>query len=399
MASVNPFRIGGSVTGEYFTDRAETVQRIAAALAEPQAKLLVYGPRRMGKTSALEVAVARAQRNRQRAAVVDFSAATTVTDMANRILQAASPQLKQGPRGWLESFLGMLRFSVQVQADPVTGAPQLSVGAERRQTSVEEQRRTLGDVLDALDSLAGERGTTFGLVIDEFQEIHRFGGADAQWHLRSVMQKHKNLSYVCAGSQESLIREMMGAQGAFFKLFETHYLGPIDPEHLARWIESRMQGAGVRGSRYGARVVDLAGPRTRDVVQLARACFDVAAPAGEVRPGDVERAFRRVIDEEDDVRRSEWSQLTPLQQNLLRAVAAGAEQLTGADARARFGLSASGSVVPALESLQQKDIIARGEDGYAFDSPFMRGWVTIHALPDVGIHLDPAAPPCPESQQ
>lgn len=393
MAVSNPFRIGGSVTGEYFTDRAETVRRISAALGEPQSKLLVYGPRRMGKTSALEVAVARAQRTRHPAIMVDFSAATTVADMSNRLLQAASAQLGRGPRGWLESLVSRLGFSVQIKPDPVSGIPQVSIRLEQRQMPVEEQRRTLGEVLDAIDALAGERGKTIGIIIDEFQEIDRFGGRDAQWNLRAVIQRHRHVSYVFAGSREALIRGMTGAGGAFFKLFETHHLGPIDPEHMARWVETRLQRAGVKPGRCGARIVELAGPRTRDIVQLARACFEAAAPAGKVAPEDVTRAFHRVLDEEDDARRWEWGQLTALQQNLLRAVAAGYRQLTGAEARSRFSLAASGTVSPALDSLQQKDLLVKTEQGYVFDNPFMRGWVAVHALPDVGIRIDPTGPP------
>jgi len=58
-ARQNPFRIGGTVAGSYFTDRAAEVGRIAATLGERQAKLLVFGPRRMGKSSAIEAAARR----------------------------------------------------------------------------------------------------------------------------------------------------------------------------------------------------------------------------------------------------------------------------------------------------------------------------------------------------
>lgn len=49
----NPFRIGERVSGEYFIDRAEEVKRIHRAMPDPS-RLLVYGPRRMGKSSAIQ---------------------------------------------------------------------------------------------------------------------------------------------------------------------------------------------------------------------------------------------------------------------------------------------------------------------------------------------------------
>ena len=54
----NPFRIHGLVAGDYFTDRVKELKRLVHALTEPGSKLLVYSPRRMGKTSAVMNAVA-----------------------------------------------------------------------------------------------------------------------------------------------------------------------------------------------------------------------------------------------------------------------------------------------------------------------------------------------------
>ena len=45
--------------GAHFTDREAEVARMAAALRTPGAKLVVYGDRRLGKTSALERAAER----------------------------------------------------------------------------------------------------------------------------------------------------------------------------------------------------------------------------------------------------------------------------------------------------------------------------------------------------
>ena len=55
--SGNPFRIHGVVEGDYFTDRDDEIKRLVQALTEPGSKLLVYSPRRMGKTSAVMKAI------------------------------------------------------------------------------------------------------------------------------------------------------------------------------------------------------------------------------------------------------------------------------------------------------------------------------------------------------
>ena len=72
MKPVNPLRIHGVVSGEHFTDRADEVGRIVAVLREPGAKLLVYGPRRMGKTSAILRAVERVEEEGGHALLADL---------------------------------------------------------------------------------------------------------------------------------------------------------------------------------------------------------------------------------------------------------------------------------------------------------------------------------------
>ncbi|MBI4538149.1 MAG: hypothetical protein HY704_01395 [Gemmatimonadetes bacterium] len=383
--SGNPFRIGGSVVGEYFTDRAVEVRRIVHALVEPQAKLLVVGPRRMGKTSAIEMSLGTLHRRRHPALAADFSGATTLADLGTRVLQAATRQLGRTWSGVVGDLVNRLRVGVSLAPDPATGQPTLVLGLEQRRAPVEAQWDTFGAVLDAMDRLAEEKRKTIGIVLDEFQEIHRFGGEDAEWHLRGVIQRHKHLSYVLAGSRESLIVAMIGKNRAFYKLFEVMPFGPMDPEHLGRWMDSRMETHGVAAVGVGRRVVELAGPRTRDVVQLARAAFELGSRKGKVEAADVERALDRVAEEEDVFFGAEWDRLTPLQQNVLRALGAREEQLFAQATRARYALGDTGSVASALELLANKDLVVKTDAGWAFDNPFMGWWVRRNALPDVGV--------------
>jgi hypothetical protein len=53
VESENPIRLGGTVHGKFFTDQDAELARIQAALREPSHKLLLYGPRPIGKTSTL----------------------------------------------------------------------------------------------------------------------------------------------------------------------------------------------------------------------------------------------------------------------------------------------------------------------------------------------------------
>ncbi len=393
----NPFRISGVVAGKFFTDRADESRRIERALTSPADKLLLFGLRRMGKTSTLDRAIERLAAKKQVAFRADLAGATTVTDLANRILHAATRALGRRWQDMAADLFKSLQIKVAFTPDPTLGGfPLPTLSAELRAESLEEQRANLGQVLDMLDALAAARRISIGVVLDEFQTIHRFGGESAEWHFRGVIQNHQHLSYVAAGSEVTLIEAMQGHGRAFYDLFEVLHFGPMNPAHFARWLDERLTDAGLRSGGFGTQIVAIAGPRTRDIVELARSVYEVATAEGRITAATLEEAFRQIVAAKAESFRAPWEELPAAQQNVLRAIAADEAKLYGRDTLQRFGLKSSAEVAQAMGKLHRRELIAANGDGATIDNPFFRGWLIASALPDVGI-VRPLLPPIPPS--
>ena len=295
-------------------------------------------------------------------------------------------------RSWRElatSLAERLEARLTLRTERGTGLvlPSLNVGL--REAGAEEQRRALASVLDSLDALAGEKRAVLGVALDEFQELHRLGGEQAEWHLRGTIQHHRNLSYVLAGSGQAMIRRMVEEGGAFYGMLDTLSFGPMDPEHFARWLDERMEGGGVRPEGAGARAVALAGPRTRNVVQVARKAYDRARAWGVANTEVVDAALVELVEEQHDLILGRWSGLSPVQQNVLRAVAGATSGLTTRETLQQFGLRSSGTATNAAHALVEQGLLVKQDDagptGYGFDSPFVREWVRGRALADIGL--------------
>lgn len=393
----NPFRVSGTVGGAYFTNRAAELARVTAALTEPGAKLLVAGERRIGKTSTFERAVEAVNADGGTACMADLSTASTPVDMANRILTAAHRVVKRGWAAALRDRLSLLKLSVTLTSDPVAGGVAVGFDLSARDADAQSQAASLGQVLDLLDELSGARGMTLGLVLDEFQEIARFG-EQAEWRLRGVLQRNHHISYVIAGSHLSLLDAMQGKGRAFYKLFERCPFGPIAADHMAAWIDARMRSVGLASEDAGARCVTVAGARTRDIVRLARKCVDRAGGASVIGTAAVDAAFAEILEDDADSTQRWWGSLTVPQQNVLRAVAGASAGLTARVTQRQFGLRAS--TTTTAQALVADGVLRKTThgSGYMFDDPFVRGWVVSRALPDLGLVQPPTFVASPTSE-
>lgn len=401
----NPFVIGVIVRGTAFTDRAGETKQVLDTILEPGARLLVSGERRTGKTSVLVRAVESAHRRGVGAALVDCGTAGTPLEIANRLLTQAARALGRDWGRMASDLARALSLKLQFGTDAQTQLPTVTLEPTMAAMSRAEQPKVLEDVLRALDARAGRERRPFGVLLDEVQRLLLALGGDAaseeaavvagEWRLRGVLQDLPHLSVVLAGSEPTMFAAMQTHGRAFYQQFIPLRIGPIAEEHFSRWIDERSASAGVRVRGLGAACLRLAGPRTRDVIQLARECFAHGAEGQRGRGGLqadalAAAAYADVVAALADPFRGTWESLAIGQQQVLRAVSAAEVGMTTAATRNRFGLGASGPVVKSLGALADQRIIVRDgamPGGWGFDNPFFRGWVVWHTLPDVGLFL------------
>jgi hypothetical protein len=234
--------------------------------------------------------------------------------------------------------------------------------------------------LDQVEAVAAGEDGPVVVVLDEFQRLSELDGEPAEWLLRRRMQEHRHTGYICAGSKEHLVRELIQPQRAFYKFFDVLHVGSMDPGHLVGWIDHRLTRAGVAASGVGAAIVERVGPRTQDIVQTARAVWFAAVMRGDAGASDVAAAVQEIVAGEDTALRRIWDDLSRVQQRVLRALAAGAEQLHSTATRTTFALGASSSVATAVDALTARSILERANGEVRFDNPFFQIWIQRHVL-------------------
>jgi hypothetical protein len=228
--------------------------------------------------------------------------------------------------------------------------------------------------------VADRLGRRVVIALDEFQAIIGYDAGNVEQTLRAAVQQQRRVGYVFAGSEPSLMEQMVGARRPFYKAGPVIRLGRIPADQFASFVDDRFRRSGLAPeSNLGASIVEVAGNLPYDVQRLAHETWDDASAARkrQVRLEDVHATLRRLLAEQDVFFEAAWLKLTLAQRAVLRAaVFEQGRELLSADARHRYRLGGASTVQTALAALQREDILARehGGDYHVVDS-LMREWV------------------------
>jgi hypothetical protein len=227
--------------------------------------------------------------------------------------------------------------------------------------------------------LAESRGRRVVVALDEFQAIAGFNGGSVEEAMRAAVQHQRQVGYVFAGSEPTLMEAMLGPRRPFYKAGPVMRLEKVPAEPFAAFIEARFRKTRMAPEPgLGRAVLELAGSLPYDVQRLAHELWDDARAEGVKRVGleALHGTLRRLLAEHEVFFEASWQRLTLAQRAVLRAlVLEDGRGLLSADVRARHRLGGPSSVQASLAALVRHDLVAREGDRYAVVDSLMREWI------------------------
>ena len=374
----NPFVYGEVVPAAAFVDRVVELDRLIADLAASQ-KVFLISPRRYGKSSLIRHALAAMSRRGAltvEVTVSSFSSYIAFLEGYARALVAAESRWDR-VRTWLLEVIRSTRPEIRLapQADPL-GSVTVSFPNVKSERDIS---RLAQEVFALPGRLAEVRRRNVIVALDEFQAIAGFDGGSVEHAMRAAVQHQREVGYVFAGSEPSLMERMIGPRRPFYKAGPVMRLDKIPPDEFAGFIEARFNRSGIRAeSGLGAAVVELAGNLPYDVQRLAHETWDDVRAAGRRRAtlDDLHQALVRLLTEQQTMFESLWQRLTLSQRAVLRAVVLqDGRELLSADVRERHRLGGASTVQTALAALVRDDIITRDGARYAVVDSLLKEWV------------------------
>ena len=384
--ATNPFTFGDLALDEAFTDREEEVAELSSDMRNGQ-NVLLYAPRRYGKSSLVLKAAQEAMRRKVLVGYVDLMKTPTKERFAAALAKTLYADIASPIGHALEKAADLfrdLRVVPTMEVDPTDGSLRFSFQAGRRRADIDE---TIERLLEKLGELAAERKRRVVIVFDEFQEILAL---DKQFPnlLRAVFQAQPEVSHVYLGSKRHLLERIFNDRNEpFWRSAKQLEIGTIAPTKFAGFIRERFAASGKTIADDALDdLLEATGGHPYGTQELAYFTWELAPPGGEAATAEVEEALARVVRSEHNHFAQLWDDAPHPQRLLMLALAE--EPTAGVYAsvyHSRHELPANPTLQIALAGLIKKEIVGRNSEGdYCIVEPFLAEWLEREQNVDAG---------------
>ena len=358
----NPFNYLQFATGDQFYDRREVRKDLLSRFLSGQTNVVLYGPRRYGKSSLVAELVGDLEKAGLPCVTLDVvkvpSIDMFVSAYATKVYRRLAPVKFEFRK--LGMFLKSLRPKMSLGPTGETGL------------SFEPSGATVGpealtEVLDLPQKLLSGKGRAV-VVFDEFQN----DGFERV--MRSAIQSHRNVSYIFLGSRYHMLRRMFTDHNRpFYKSAVTILLGKPPVEESVRFVIDRFASAGKSIARDAAeRLVGKIENIPYFIQQLGFETFRLVDDARRksVSSADVDSAFANLSCFNRDQYEQLMLTLSVSQKKLLIALAHEQTDEFGDVYRRRYALGVSSTVNSAKSKLMEDGHIELSDGKYVVADPF-----------------------------
>jgi len=192
--------------------------------------------------------------------------------------------------------------------------------------------------------------------------------------MRSVWQRQQNVTYCLYGSKRHMMINIFNSSSKpFYRFGQIMFLTKIAENEWVNFIVKAFETTGKSISETLAlKLVQIVDSHSWYVQQLAYFVWNLTE--SEVNMDILQQAIEQVIDANLPLYQSECDTLTASQLNLLIAVVNNEQSLTAVETLNKYNMGTPQNVSKNKKMLQNRDIIEKTRDGFAFLDPVFRQW-------------------------
>ena len=369
--SVNPFKYGCVVDGEFFCPRPK-LERQLKAFARSGQNVVIQGERRIGKTSLIKHSLSAMRGLRM--LYIDLYCIHTLSDLCRRVMNGITEANEK--MSFLKKAVSLAHtLRPTLSFDPITGSPQISIDAREA-----DRPESLQAVMAMIKKLAEDERIC--VVFDEFQDILDLDRSDIILaEMRSKIQFQFDTPFFFSGSVRNDMKKIFDDdKSPFFKSAMTFTVGAIEKPSFVRFIVSRFRkGDRLVDEETAGALVDYADSVTGDVQEICEAIWDATEAGDTVTVSDIPKALNLIFSREGEAFGESVRQLTSLQVSFLRVLAeTDSQSMFSEEFMRRVGTNNTGSIRTVIKRLVAKRLIYQYGGRYRFSNPFFKAWLSTH---------------------
>ena len=358
MEGKNPFCFREIPVEAPFCNREKELAELAS-FARGRANVVIYSPRRFGKTSLVKRVQKLLADEGAVTLYADFFGVTSVEDVASRLARSVF-SVTHGRKGlWKTALRTIKSFRPVLRPDHASGVSlsvEISSEGKRGADLLEETMVSLGE-------FAASSKRPVQISLDEFQEIVDLKDAlRIEGVMRSHIQQHR-CSYFFVGSRRRVLLGIFNSrQRPFFQSAVNYELKPLPRDELVRFVADRFRESGKTCDMPQAESI-VAAVQGHPYYTQKLAFFVFENARGRVGEEGVKAGFESLVTAEQPVFEATLQGLAPKQVGLLKALAKErSASVFSMDYMRRNNLGSVGGVQGALKKLSTLDLIEQDKN-------------------------------------
>ena len=372
---MNPFKYGKEVSGYQFYDRTESCDRLYHTLKDGSTNVVLYAPRRYGKTSLVLKVQEKLKAEGVKCIHFDISKINSLERFcaeytaAVYALWGGLPEIVARVKEYLVHLHPTISFSEGL-------LPEITFDFGERMSAL-----AVSEVLDLPEKLAERAGDASVVVaFDEFQDVADLSkDVPLEATFRSVIQSHKRVRYAFLGSKTHLMNRMFGTRSRpFYKSALAIKIGKPPVEESVEFLVSRFAGEGMEiAEDVVARLLELSENIPYFLQAMAALSYQSAEErrSSRIESSDLDVAVRRFIEGNEDYYDEVLRNLAEAQYSLVEALAAEPVGRLDESYRKRHRLAGLSTLHSAIRGLLRRGVIDVVKGAYVMADPFFARYV------------------------
>lgn len=371
----NPFLFGALALDESFADRKTEIAELAADMRNGQ-DVVVFAPRRYGKSSLVWAATRSLARDGVLVAQVDLMTTPTKERLAAALAASIYEDIASPlERVWEKATAPFRRLRLQpsMSLEPETGAVAFSFAGAREPADV---NATIEGLLELPAAIGAERGRRTALVLDEFQEV-----VDIDPHLpklmRAIFQRQPEVAHVYLGSKRHVMEKIFNDENEpLWRSAKPVELGRIPAAEFSGFIAERFkQTSRDCGPELVERLLGLTEGHPHATQELCYFLWEQTPEGTAVTDAHLDAALTALLRAEDARFSLLWESASTVQRLLLQALAREPGHPYAQSYRDRHDLPSAASVQTGLRALEQREVVSGERGAYRIVEPFLAEWM------------------------